>query len=222
MSADPRPEVLRRVLETDRAEIHTAKPGRIVAYDKNTQTATVRLGVRQVIPSGDDDTPDTTEEYPDLHSVPVLFPGSGTFYVSWGLRAGDTGLVVFCDTDIGQWRGGAGEGAEDPGVTARHSLAGAVFLPGLFVRDDANPDASGTTNTRWGLRGGTRIEIRSGVIEAGGTKALAEAADVKAHLAAISSALATMATNAGIAPPTYVYATVLAANPIDTSILKGD
>lgn len=215
---------MRRVLETDRAEIHTSKPGSVVTYDKDTQTAVIRLGVQAVIPSGDDDTPDTTETYPDLLGVPVWFPGSGTFYMAWGLQAGDTGLVVFCDTDLGQWRASDGSRAVDPGVTSRHSLAGAIFVPGVFVQSAANPDASGTDNTRWGIRGGTKIEIRSGAIEAGGTKALAESDDVKAHLAAISTAIAALAAAVSppISPSPYIYATTLATNPIATSVLKGD
>ena len=68
---------------------------------------------------------------------------------------------------------------------------------------------------------GVRLEVRASEIRAGGTKALAEADDTKTHLAAISAALATIATAAG-STSSYVYATALATSPIATSITKGD
>jgi hypothetical protein len=73
-----------------------------------------------------------------------------------------------------------------------------------------------------GVDGGTGVEITTSEIKAGGSQALALAADVKTHLQAISVALASIA--GALVPPStssYVYATTLLAAPIDTTTLKG-
>lgn len=220
-TASPAPEVHRRILETERTEIHTAKPATVESYDAGAGTCSVRIGSRNVLPGGDDDEPDTLEDFPILVDVPVLFPSSGSRYMAWDLSQGDTGHVLIMDTDPGEWRAGDGSPA-DPGHAARHGLSGAVFVPGLRLTSSPIGDApaSGSGALRMGLDGGTRIEIRSGAVEAGGTDALALAADVKAHLQAIAAALDSVASFAGTTS-TYIYATTIVTSPIDTQVLKG-
>jgi hypothetical protein len=219
--AEPRPEVLRRTLETERTEIHTCKPATVRSYDADTQTAEIVIGVREVLPSGDADTPDDVGDYPIIPDVPVAHLRAGGFFIHFPIAEGTTGALFFSDTDLNAWRGGNG-GPADPGVPTRHGLSGAFFVPGLHVRSDALASGDAPANAlRLGREGGSvAIKITTSAIEAGGTGALAIGADVKAHLQAIETALGTIAAAAGAAN-SYVYATVLAASPIDTSILKG-
>lgn len=219
---------MRRVLETDRTEIHTWMPGVLESYNATEQTCSVRLGAREILPSGDDDEPDTVGDYPILVDVPVQFPSGsdGGPYIAWALAAGCPGIVLFAECDIGAWR--AGDGAPvDPGIATRHGLSGATFVPGLRPRSRKLANAP-TTGLRMGIDGGTRVEIRSGAVEAGGTAALALAADVKAHLqlisadiTAIKADLAALGPPAPTLVPTYVYATAIATSPIDTTVTKG-
>lgn len=212
-------EVLRRVLESERLDLHTALPGIVRSYDAEAQTADIRLAVRRVIPVGDEDEEDQTEAYPILPSVPVLMPRGGGYYVALPVEVGDTVLVVFCEADLNRWRETGA--VSDPGLSTRHGLSGAVAIPGLHHQ--GNPLADAGEGLRLGRDGGARIEIRPAEIRAGGTEALALAADVRTHLQAIATALAALETAAATTNPSpYVYSTVLAAAPIDTAILKGE
>ena len=113
-------------------QLHVAAPGTIVSYDASTQQAEVTLGFRAV-PLEEDgvEAPDPPIKIP---GVRVMWPGSSVSYDTHPLVAGDTGLLIFADRALDEWyRKG---GAVDPIDARAHSLADAVFLPGL--RPDAN------------------------------------------------------------------------------------
>ena len=209
--------VLRRALERDRVDLHTGMPGRVRSFSVERQTIEVELGLRCVIPSGDEDEADTLEDYPILPEVPVCFPAGGGFRISWPLEAGDYVWVMFGEGDLSRWRE-TGE-PSDPGVATRHGLSGAVAYPGIHPRGGANGSATGDS-LRIEREGGPVLEITGSEVRAGGTAELGLAADIKAHLQAIDTALTTIGTAAG-ASSSYVYATVLAASPIATTTTKG-
>lgn len=215
------PDLLRRVLEAHADEIHTCLPGRVRSYDYTTQTASIDLGARRVVRGLDDDEDDdTSEPYPALVAVPIVWPGSSFGTLHFPLSEGDSVAVFFPEVSIDRWI--ATGQAEDPGIATRHGIDGAFAIPGLRFRGNT-PNASPDNAIVLGNPGGTRIEVRGAEIRAGGTKALAEADDVKTHLQAISAALATIA--AALVPPStssYIYATTIGTAPIATSITKGD
>lgn len=227
-------EALQRARETRELEIHTCMPGTVRSFDLETQTADIELGTRQVLPGVDDDSEDTTQDYPILPSVPIEYPGGGGFRLSWPLEVGDTGLVVFSESDLNAWR--ADGGVVDPGVSTRFGLSGGVFRPGLHTRSGANPKAtSGTFRIDIVPRGtvprGTGIvltppflEITGTEIRLGGLVALVEASPLSAILNAIIADLAAIAS--GYVPASSAYtptanAALLVANPIETTTTKG-
>lgn len=219
-ASDPRAEVHRRILETDRTEVHTWLPARVRSYNDGAQTAEIEIGVREVLPSGDDDTPDTVQDFPILVDVPVMHLRGGGYFLHVPLEAGDTGIVMFAETDIGAWRASSDGAPTDPGTGVRHGMAGAIFVPGLHLYGAGLSGGDRGDGITLGREGGPAVKVRTSTIEAGGNAALALGADVKAHLQAIAAALNTIAA-AAMSTNSYVYATVLGTNPINTSVLKG-
>ena len=212
-------DLLRAVLDSHADEIHTCLPGTIRSYDYTTQTAEIALGVHRVIRGLDgDEDDDTSAPYPILVAVPLIWPGMGTARLNFPVNAGDSVLVLFPEASIDRWLTTGADG--DPGLALRHALDGAVAIPGLRHKNNRN-GGSPSDAIVLGYQGGTEVKITSTQVQAGGTKALAEADDVKTHLAAISAALATIGAAAG-SPSSYTYATTLATAPIETSITKGD
>lgn len=212
-------ETLSAILESHALDLHVALPGTVRSYDAGAQTAEIELGVQRVLPAEDEeDEEDTPESLPILQSVPVAWPRGGSCFLHWPLAAGDTGLVVFCESDLSAWRESGG--VVDPGVALRHGLSGAVFHPGLHVRGAPNASADGTYG-RVGREGGPFVEFRETEIRAGGAQALAQASQVGIHLGAIKTALDTIATAASTTH-LYDYDALNAADPIATSITKGD
>lgn len=211
-------DTLRRVIDAALLDVHTALPGRVRSYDAATQTADVVLGARRVVPAADEDQDeDTAEDLPVLVAVPVIWPRGGGYRIHAPLSAGDGVLVIFPEASIDRWLD-SGDAA-DPALPTRHGIDGAIAIPGLGFRGGRISSAP-TDGIVIGQDGGPDLKVTGSEVQAGGSLALAEAADVKAHLAAISAAIATLATATSTSPG-YVYLTTLGTNPIDTTITKG-
>lgn len=220
-------EALRSVLQSASMDLHVMLPGTVRSYDASSQTAEIELGVSRVLPAEDEDqSGDATEALPILPSVPVSWPRGGGCFLAWPLAEGDTGSVIFSESDLNTWR--ASGGVVDPGVATRHGLSGAVFLPGLHTR--LNPLASADLNYgRVGYDGGPYIEFDPVEIRVGGSSALALQGQLNAHLAAIAADLATIAAGltTPIPEPALQYGPVTGkpfkdvSSPIPTTITKG-
>jgi len=121
-------------------EFHTAEPGRIVSFDAAKQTAIVRPMLQRAVLDDDDEY--QLETPPDIHDVPVQFPRSRLGYLTFPISQGDSGLIVYAMRDIGQWRYTGPQGS--PGDQRVASMAGAVFLPGLYPNADKLPTVNTT------------------------------------------------------------------------------
>lgn len=219
-------EVLRRSLETDRADLHTALPGKVRAYDAAKQTAEIVLSVRQVTPARDDDDPDSVVDYPVLSDVPVLQLRGAGFFIHMPVAANDHVLVLFCESDLNEWRR-TGDTA-DPGVATRHGLSGAVCIPGIHHQRNALGGSDrhadeGPPVFVMGKNGGPHIAFEDNEIHAGGSDELARWAGVDAHLTAISNTIASLTSPSGpvTAGTPYLKATVESTANTPTQILKG-
>ena len=66
------PTVLREVMDSRLLELQTALPGSIVKYDTASETATVKVMVKNRVPSGSGFL--VEEEYEEIDDVPVVCP----------------------------------------------------------------------------------------------------------------------------------------------------
>lgn len=119
------------------AVVNVCLPGVVTAYDKTTQSASVHI-----VPCfrRKDPLTKTVEPYqpPDIHGVPVAFPGAGDFSVTWPLAVGDTGMIFFSDRSMDEWKSVGGTDSE-PQDLRRHNLTDAIFVPGLRSFAEAVP-----------------------------------------------------------------------------------
>lgn len=170
---------------------HTALPGIVRSYNASEQTIEVQPAVREGLPSAtdDEDGPDTVVSYPVLVSVPVAFPRGGGMFIHFPLEEGDSVLLVFCEADLNAWRQTGDE--SDPGLDMRHSLSGAVAIPGLFPRNNPIPSGDAPASAlRMGVEGGNVIQIKSDFIHLGAAVSgfVAMAAETKSRLDTIQAA----------------------------------
>lgn len=128
MSQDPSlEEVIDAALDERLEHVYTAMPGRVESYDPEDQKADVQplvFGAR-ISESGDR----VAERMPVVQGVPVMFPGAGDFSITFPIEEGTTGLLIFTYASLDVWLNKGGE--VDPVNDRRHSLADAVFIPGL-------------------------------------------------------------------------------------------
>lgn len=109
--------------------LRVAIPGQVVTYTAATQTVTVIVSALTVEDRG---IPLAVPDPPlQLSNVPVAFLAGmgGLAYDTIPIVPGDTGLLICCDRALDEWRR-RGEPC-DPVDGRTHSLADAVFLPGL-------------------------------------------------------------------------------------------
>ena len=160
-------ETLRRVLDARLADLHTALPGRVRAYDAATQTADIEPMIKRGVPTGGEEDEVALETLPVLPSVPVLFPSGGQCFVTFPLAVGDPVLLVFSERDTSQFR--ATGAVSDPGVPTMHGLSGAVAIPCAFGPRSAAMSGVSSTDLVVGRQGGlANLTIKSGTAEVGG------------------------------------------------------
>ena len=115
-----------------RQEMHCALPGIVTAYDKATQTVTVKPALRDRLSGG------RLIELPLLSDVPVFFPGGTDKAMTFPIEAGDECLVVFSDACIDGWFQYGG--TQNPVSLRRHDLSDGFAFVGFRSRKNALQD----------------------------------------------------------------------------------
>ena len=115
---------MKLLMDQELAQVHTAMPGTIVAYDPATQTATVRPGFKRVY--GLDES---VVAYKDLLKVPVVQLQAGSSWVRMPVTAGDRVLLIFAERSLDVWAANGGEA--DPLDCRKFHISDAIAIPGL-------------------------------------------------------------------------------------------
>ena len=122
--------VFRKLIEERERSIQTQFVAKVVTYDAST--GTVRLEPQTFDVWHDRDGDRTTnqadsEEENYIENVPVCFPRSGSFSITFPIAEGSFGLVICTKHSLDLWRqqGTAG----DPGDLRRFTVQGATFHP---------------------------------------------------------------------------------------------
>lgn len=97
--------------------------GHVLEYEAATQKAKVRPVIR-----GNREQADGFQ-YPIISNVPVTFPASGDFSITWPLKAGDYVWLNFADRSIDEWLTLGGNDVT-PRDKRRFHVTDAVALPG--------------------------------------------------------------------------------------------
>lgn len=180
-------DVIQFLLDDDRAHLFVALPATVESYDAAGQTVNCKPMTKRVARNADDDR--LVDELPVLPAVPVVWLRAGGYFMTMPLAAGDGGLVVCCDSDLGAWRDSGR--VSDPGDERRHSLTGAVFIPGLETVARALTEAA-TGHMVLGQQGGPSIHIDGSSVQLGdaGGQFVALANLVTANFNALLAAVA--------------------------------
>ena len=163
-------DVLRQLVRSETARLHTAMPGFIESYDAATQTATVRLNIRF---KRIEDGAIVHYDAPLLPNFPVAWTTAAAFSITFPLDVGDPGLVIFAERSLDEWKLSGPDDALEPAQARRHDLSDAIFIPQL------RPTASALDSTAYAsgamvIRG---AEIRLGDSAAANYAAMANLVD---------------------------------------------
>ncbi len=145
------------------AEVHTTMPGKVVAYDIATQTATIQPALKRSIGG-------QVLSLPQLLKVPVIFPATATTWLRLPIAAGDHVMIHCAEGSLdGWWRTGD---EVDPQIPAKFSLADAIATPGLhalpqaIVPRGANTSVELVNGIAWlEVTADGRFKITNGVVD---------------------------------------------------------
>jgi len=149
-------------------DVHVAMPGRVTAYDASSRHANVKPLVKRVRIV---DEERIAESLPIVQDVPVVFPGAGSYDISWPIASGDTVLIVCTSCSLERWLAGLG-GEVDPQDPRRHRIGDAIAIPGL---------RSGGGSPTFGDRDSDLILESAGNIVAGGSSRLVTKEEFENH-----------------------------------------
>jgi hypothetical protein len=169
-------EITQRAIDSRLLDLHTSFPAKVESYSPSANTVDVVPCLNRSLPDGSGNV--VSEALPKIAGVPVCFPRSGNYGITFPIQAGDFVFVVCAQRNIGNWRSTGAQG--DPGDLGMHTLDGAVAIPGVYP--DAKALSSAAANKMVLGKDDTpsaRIEITSSGVNlgAGATKGVARAGD---------------------------------------------
>ena len=143
-------DAIRRVVEDQIAELHTALPAEIVEFNQDSCTVDVVPKAKITLSSGE------TFEYPRINDVPVLFPcGMGNdAVIVYPVKKGDGCLLIFSEQSLDYWQSSGVASSE-----MKFSLSNAIAIPGLFARPASDIGEAFKTNSIIIRNGNNKIGI---------------------------------------------------------------
>ncbi len=170
--------VLQEAIDSALIDVHTGLPGVVQSYNDTTKTCEIEIQTKRMLEKQDGTY--ASEELPILVNVPISNAGSSEYVTAYALSPGDTGMVMFSETSLDQWRT-KGE-LTSPSDIERHGLSGGVFYPAPLPIAKLVTDIL-TSGAFFGKVGGVQLRATGTTMEA--TTAGAVAASDFVALAAL-------------------------------------
>lgn len=115
----------KRILRQSLDDLRVSIPAIVQSFDAVHQTVSVQIAIRELVQGTQG--PQNIAIAP-INNVPVCFPSGGGFSLTFPLKAGDEGLLIFCDACIDLWW--ARGGVQDQFERRRHDVTDCGFYPG--------------------------------------------------------------------------------------------
>lgn len=160
------------------------KIGEIVSFDKNDQTATIKVLHRWDNNYNTDLT--ETVDYPVLQKVPVVVLQGGGSVITFPIKAGDQCLLLFCDYMIDNWWISGSVGASD--FPRKHDLSDAIAIVGLQALPKAIQNYSDYLHLQYNENSdiviGEQIDVNNENINLNGATKVSETLEVEKDVTA--------------------------------------
>lgn len=111
------------------ADQHTSIPARVLSYDPARQTVDVKVAINHLLPNNE------VLERGAIRGVPVQFGGTTRTLISFPIKSGDSGVLIFQERSMDEWTHQAATNTASQSVFARdrrmHDYNDCVFVPGV-------------------------------------------------------------------------------------------
>lgn len=150
-------EFYRNFKEKIKQEIRVAMPGQIVSFDSVNQTATVLPLLLQKTTK--DNQNYEYEQISPLQDVQIILPRCNNFVLTFPLKEGDEGILLFMDNCYNLvWDKG---GVQIPEEERYHDLSDAVFIPTIFSNPKNIENYSTDSTQLRSINGTSYIEFKN-------------------------------------------------------------
>ncbi len=122
---------LRGLILEQLAEVHTALPVRVTGIDYGAKTVTLESIVKNTRSTEDE------IDYPTFHDVPFMVNGGGTGRISFPIKSGDIGTVIFSERDPSNALQTGGDSASGSTLTQPCGLYPICFIPKVATATDS-------------------------------------------------------------------------------------
>jgi hypothetical protein len=119
-------EIIPNIINSLLRGVHTAIPGKIEKYDRNTFRAEITPSIKHLTLKNEE------VEVKPLTDVPIIMIGGSSGIIDIELVKGDNVLILICESGIGGWKSSDGGKQVAPDDLAHHTLNDAVAIPCLI------------------------------------------------------------------------------------------
>lgn len=126
--------LVEKMIDNKMAHAHFCCPAQVVAYNVNDtpQTVDVRPCLDRTIMEEDREKSDPM---PIIYAVPLMFPGSGSYRLTFPIAVNDYVLLVFADRSTDEFV--TNGGVVEPADMRTHSISDAFAIPGVTPAPNA-------------------------------------------------------------------------------------
>ena len=210
-------QIINNTIQASLENVHTATIGIIQSYDSSTGKATIQPAINKQFTTG-------AEPMPLLYNVPIIFPRSQNFTMSFPISIGDYVLVIFCERSIDLWKSVGGQ--VNPNDVRKFDLSDGVAIPGILPFSSTQPNPIGTDFVI--SFGGSEIRISpSGAIQIKTGSTVAIGNPITELLDVVSQILSYISNPVGVNVPSVPFvgplvdAAAAAALKIQLDLIKG-
>jgi len=128
--ADPRTTletVIQTAIDSSLKELHTALPAIVQSFNKDEQTIDVQPTIKRKIKG-------EIVDLPLLTGVPIRFPKTSDFSITWPIKTDDHVLVIFSERSIDNWL--INGDLQSAGDIRKHSLSDGFAIPMMYPQTD--------------------------------------------------------------------------------------
>ncbi|BBK09272.1 hypothetical protein [Klebsiella phage 05F01] len=113
------------------SEIHTSLPARVTSVDYGAKTVHLESIVKNKRGSDDEIS------YPTMYDVPFMINGGGNARISFPIKSGDIGTVIFAERDISNAMQTSGEEASSASIIQPCGMYPVCFIPKIATGTDS-------------------------------------------------------------------------------------
>jgi len=135
----PLDQAFSRIFAAMTSDLHTALPAQVVSFNSAEKTVSVQPVLKRLY-----EYSTKAENLPVIEDVPVVFPGSGEYWLTFDIEKDSYVLLIVAERSLETWLNQGG--IVDPQQERRFDLSDAIAIPGLIPKPiAATPSiASGT------------------------------------------------------------------------------